>query len=275
MAAHEAEPGAAAVTPTRQELEYLLRVIEAGAGAVDAHRFFLWTQGQLQALLPHRVLVGVRCAPDGQPTRIECVHGAMLDDATLQRLRAPRDGLAARIARGCPRGSHRLVVGRDAGGDAGDAAPGDAQSGAAALPASADRPDVRADLADLDFDNVLVGGTGHLADGASVVMLFDVPGRPHARHAYFLDLLLPHLHLALMRLPSPRAGGAPPRPLSAREAAIMGWLQAGKSNREIGQILNISALTVKNHLQRIYRLLGVSNRAHALARCLELRLLAR
>ena len=65
------------------------------------------------------------------------------------------------------------------------------------------------------------------------------------------------------------------RPLSAREAAIMGWLQAGKSNREIGQILDISALTVKNHLQRIYRLLGVANRAHALARCLELRLLGR
>jgi DNA-binding CsgD family transcriptional regulator len=38
-------------------------------------------------------------------------------------------------------------------------------------------------------------------------------------------------------------------------------------------LLGISALTVKNHLQRIYRTLGVGNRAHALARCIELRLL--
>jgi len=30
---------------------------------------------------------------------------------------------------------------------------------------------------------------------------------------------------------------------------------------------------VKNHLQRIYKALGVSNRTHALARCLALRLL--
>jgi DNA-binding CsgD family transcriptional regulator len=42
----------------------------------------------------------------------------------------------------------------------------------------------------------------------------------------------------------------------------------------VGCILGISAATVKNHLQRIYRTLGVSNRAHALARCSALRLLA-
>jgi DNA-binding CsgD family transcriptional regulator len=41
----------------------------------------------------------------------------------------------------------------------------------------------------------------------------------------------------------------------------------------MGAILGISALTVRNHWQRIYRTLGVSNRAHALARCLDLQLL--
>jgi DNA-binding CsgD family transcriptional regulator len=30
---------------------------------------------------------------------------------------------------------------------------------------------------------------------------------------------------------------------------------------------------VKNHLQRSYRVLGVANRAHAVARCMALRLL--
>jgi DNA-binding CsgD family transcriptional regulator len=99
--------------------------------------------------------------------------------------------------------------------------------------------------------------------------------RPGPRHGYFLELLLAHLHLALLRLPAPEARtvDAPPRALSAREAEIVGWLREGKSNEEMAQILGISALTVKNHLQRIYRLLGVGNRAHALARCLELRLL--
>lgn len=248
----------AAVAPTGQEQEYLLRVIEAGARVADVHGLFLWTQGQLQALLPHRVLVGVRCGPDGQPSRIECVHGTMLDGDTLRRLRAVQDGLAARIARHCPQGGRWPGPRGENGVDPAVLAP------------------FGAELAALGFDNVLVAGTGRLAEGASVVLLFDVAGRPHARHAYFLDLLMPYLHLALMRLPPlARSQALPARPLSAREAAIMGWLQAGKSNREIGQLLDISALTVKNHLQRIYRLLGVGNRAHALARCLEMRLLGR
>jgi DNA-binding CsgD family transcriptional regulator len=125
------------------------------------------------------------------------------------------------------------------------------------------------------FDSVLVHGTGPLPDGASVFLLFGLPMRPGPRHAYFLELLLAQLHLGLLRLPGPdtRLNGAPARPLSAREAEIVGWLREGKSNDEMAQILGISALTVKNHLQRIYRLLGVGNRAHALARCLELRLL--
>jgi DNA-binding CsgD family transcriptional regulator len=74
-------------------------------------------------------------------------------------------------------------------------------------------------------------------------------------------------------VPDARATDGPPRPLSARETEIVGWLREGKSNEEMARILGISALTVKNHLQRIYRLLGVGNCARALARCLELRLL--
>jgi hypothetical protein len=49
-------------------------------------------------------------------------------------------------------------------------------------------------------------------------------------------------------------------------------VKEGKSNYEVGCILGISALTVKNHLQRIYRTLGVSNRTHALSRCMSLHL---
>jgi DNA-binding CsgD family transcriptional regulator len=130
-------------------------------------------------------------------------------------------------------------------------------------------------LLEAGFDSVLVHGTGPLAEGASVFVLFGLPMRPGPRHAYFLELLLAHLHLALLRLPAPEGAATrlPSRGLSVREAEIVGWLREGKSNEEVAQILGISALTVKNHLQRIYRLLGVGNRAHALARCLELRLL--
>jgi transcriptional regulator EpsA len=54
--------------------------------------------------------------------------------------------------------------------------------------------------------------------------------------------------------------------LSGREAEIMHWVGLGKTNQEIGQILDISAFTVKNHLQRIFRKLNVSNRAQAVSK---------
>jgi DNA-binding CsgD family transcriptional regulator len=49
-------------------------------------------------------------------------------------------------------------------------------------------------------------------------------------------------------------------PLSSREDEVMQWLSEGKSNEEIGIILSISPHTVKNHLDRIYRKIGVANR---------------
>jgi transcriptional regulator EpsA len=244
-----------------QEQEYLLRVIESGVRVASLHGFFLWTQGQLQALLPHRMLIAMRFAPGGNLQRIECMHGAVLDPAALTLLTGARDGLAPRIGRHCLQGGRLPALG-DFGSD-----------GARALLDPALEP-FRTELRRAGFDTLLVHGTGQLADGASVFVLFGLAPAPGARHAYFLELLLPHLHLALMRLPlAPGDALAPVRALSTREAEIMAWLREGKSNGEMGQILGISALTVKNHLQRIYRLLGVSNRAHALARCLELRLL--
>ncbi len=46
-----------------------------------------------------------------------------------------------------------------------------------------------------------------------------------------------------------------------RESEIMHWVRVGKTNYEIGVILNISAFTVKNHRQRIFKKLGTSSRA--------------
>lgn len=54
--------------------------------------------------------------------------------------------------------------------------------------------------------------------------------------------------------------------LSVREQEIMDWVRIGKTNYEIGLILNISAFTVKNHLQRIFKKLDVSNRAQAVSK---------
>lgn len=53
--------------------------------------------------------------------------------------------------------------------------------------------------------------------------------------------------------------------LSDREREIMDLVCLGKTNSEIGTILDISFFTVKNHVQRIFRKLDVLNRAQAVA----------
>lgn len=54
--------------------------------------------------------------------------------------------------------------------------------------------------------------------------------------------------------------------LSAREAEILRWIALGKTNPEIGSILNISSFTVKNHVQRILKKLDVTNRTQAVGK---------
>jgi len=51
--------------------------------------------------------------------------------------------------------------------------------------------------------------------------------------------------------------------LTGREAEVLSWIAQGKTNRDIGEILNLSPRTVNKHLEQIYQKLGVENRASA------------
>lgn len=51
--------------------------------------------------------------------------------------------------------------------------------------------------------------------------------------------------------------------LTARESEVLAWIAKGKANRDIGEILGLSARTVNKHLEQIYVKLGVENRASA------------
>ncbi|WP_020653528.1 LuxR C-terminal-related transcriptional regulator [Massilia niastensis] len=238
---------------SKLEQEYLLRTIESGVELADLRQLFLWAQGPLQALLPHEVLLCMQLDGSGQVQRSECLHRAVLDGTSLGMLRQALGPLLAQAWR------------------AGRAEPAtlEVQEGGGPLASC------RSLLRSSGFENVLVHGSAAREGAATVFALFGLPFRPGARHAYFLQLLMPYLHLALLRMPAGgRLGGVrPARALSGREVAVLERVREGCTNEEVAELLGISALTVKNHLQRVYRVLGVANRAHAVARCLELRLL--
>ena len=100
------------------------------------------------------------------------------------------------------------------------------------------------------------------------------------RELYLAQLLIPSLHAAWVRTQT-RKGPFDGRAaasgngciLTERERGILRWVYLGKSNGEIGAILGISALTVKNHVQKILRKLNVVNRAQAVGRALDARII--
>lgn len=61
--------------------------------------------------------------------------------------------------------------------------------------------------------------------------------------------------------------------LTEREFQVLGRMAAGMSNGEIGRALHLSEDTIKTHARRLFRRLGVRDRAHAVARGYETGLL--
>jgi DNA-binding CsgD family transcriptional regulator len=61
-----------------------------------------------------------------------------------------------------------------------------------------------------------------------------------------------------------------PLSLSHREAEVLSWVACGKTNGEIGMILDLSPRTVQKHLEHTYQKLGVENRTAAAAKAYEI-----
>lgn len=95
-----------------------------------------------------------------------------------------------------------------------------------------------------------------------------------------MSMMMPYLDMALrqvVHLPhqaqakSNTLTYSDPRPVQAqdltnREAEVLSWVSLGKTNPEIGSILDISSFTVKNHMQRVFKKLDVTNRAQAVGK---------
>ena len=92
-----------------------------------------------------------------------------------------------------------------------------------------------------------------------------------------LDPLFAQIDAAFRKVPAfPLAAastgaraGANVLDLSVRELEVLEAICKGKTNLDIAAVLDISPFTVKNHVQRIFRKIGVTNRTQAAARYAE------
>jgi len=245
------------------ELEYerLVRVIVGSLEVKYRNQFFLWAQGLLHSLIPHEVMI---CAiGEWNRTRlfVECFSSYPLpaqDSESILDLGGGMLSEAHRIWAEC--GERPLLVcnsNRD----------------------SALYRRFEPTLFRYAFPNMAIHGLPRLAGCPGTLVVFaNLPQPVRGRLAYLLDILLPYVHAAFLRMLSNERGhllGISPASniVTSRETEILVWVRDGKSNQEIGRILNISPLTVKNHVQKILRKLNAQNRAQAIGRAISLQII--
>lgn len=98
------------------------------------------------------------------------------------------------------------------------------------------------------------------------------------RNHSVIDALIGQLDVAFRRVPAssaeamrqPLAAPSNSARLTRREEQILEHLCRGDTNLRIAAMLDISPFTVSNHIQRIFRKIGVNNRTQAVARFKQL-----
>jgi LuxR family transcriptional regulator, quorum-sensing system regulator CviR len=80
-----------------------------------------------------------------------------------------------------------------------------------------------------------------------------------------LELIVPHLHLALSRVCTTKEFENNGVLLSNREKEVLNWLKQGKSSWDISAILGISESTVNFHIYNAMQKLGTTNRPQSIA----------
>jgi len=106
------------------------------------------------------------------------------------------------------------------------------------------------------------GTQGNHGDEGSIF----IPGNQGGLQLSYLGALSADEYLFRLTLANQPGGDALLRQhfaLTSREAEVLLWIAKGKSNRDIGDILGLSARTVNKHLEQVYVKMGVENRATA------------
>jgi transcriptional regulator EpsA len=242
--------------------ERFAEAVEASFPVVSRQQFFAWTQSCVQALVPHDILI---CGIQDGSRQGMSIHrfsaSRYFGQDEFEELTHPTNGLLPLLT--------TVAEANDA----------------TFITSPSDRPSPAADdLQMLVIRCELKNLAAHLIKGTrGTVEAFYGFSRVSApmdrRLAYSIELLIPHLHNAFLRVLSVerdvsssnslRSG----RIVTPRQEQILNLIKAGKTNSEIAHLLNCSPWTIKNHIQAILRKLDSNTRTHAIARAMSLGIL--
>lgn len=261
---------------TSEPSECLLRIVEAAPQVSRRHQFFLWSQGDLQRWLPHKLLVCGAYHREFRDLVFDVFNSVPIPEPALRGLQTVREpAIAAAIKRWHLRRQQACWLHRD------ELPQGDP---------------VAQMMHEAGYQQLLVHGMSRPGrpDDIESIFLFGAPHHIQDDQALVhADMLLPCLHTTYLRVHTtecqlvgqggvgqgarsgaasagaPRHGG-----ITEREREILLWVRDGLNNQQISEKLGISALTVKNHIQKILRKLGAANRAQAVAKAMSMQALA-
>ena len=244
------------------QIESIVLNLDASLRVHARAHFFSWTQGLLQSLIRHELLICALCHGKPPAFRADGFSMTTPDPSTFSDLFLRDAAVAPTLLKAWEERRYQPVIF--------DCSPSNPLGNGA----------FTRELERLGANQLLVHGV-HDADGRAISLFIFAcrPASVGSRQAYLAQLLAPSLHAAWVRTQLQRraeSGGERVQGgsvLTVRELDILKWIYLGKSNFEIGAILKISPLTVKNHVQKILRKLNVVNRTQAIGKSLELRIL--
>ena len=235
-----------------------LRVTEHG-------HLFNWLQGSFQSLLGHDVMVyGIKTSEKESYQYQYLTCSRYFDDFKFNQVIQYDTGIVPQFLNLWQKRSHPLMVTHDL------------------VELEANNYTVanfdKSAMKNSELVNVIAHGFGDQSSKISTFVMFGRLSKPlNPNHAYMLELIMPHLHCALVRIASvsentvwvPNSNRLDKK-ITGRESEILHWVQLGKTNWEISTILSISPLTVKNHVQNILRKLDAPNRSQAALKAAKL-----
>jgi transcriptional regulator EpsA len=246
---------------TAEESARFLRLVAEGSAVTRHYEVFRWLSGELQQFLPHEILLAAWGDFPRWAIQLDLVSG-LPGVRTGQLAHCPVDDLVRHAyARWLDAGRQPVLL----------------KAAEVIVPHVCSCP---LHQALHDMRSLLVHGVRDQRTGQDslYIALTSAPlarGRARQRLSPLLDVLVAQIDGAFRRVaalplrPAPGAAvGAACRvlDLSEREREILDSVCQGKTNVDIAQALDISPFTVKNHVQRIFRKIGVSNRTQAAAR---------
>jgi transcriptional regulator EpsA len=258
---------------TDGERDYLSDIVESSLRVMNRHQFFVWSQGALQRLVPHEILI---CGLDGGPRNgFEQHHfeaTRYFRETHFQALCRTDTGLLAHLSRISKRTGDLVVL--------------------------APHPSTQSDP--LDRELIALIGENELKNLAACLWMgprsgleayysFSRVNPLSERTGYLLEMVVPYVHATFLRvlsnehvtllrvLANEQSGGAarsrPGRLVTARQQEILALIRDGKTNSEIADILELSPWTIKNHIQMIFQRLNTTNRTQTISRAISLGIL--